>query len=289
MMLAALAFTIMLACVKLMRTSLSAAEVMWWRGLVSLPILMWMLRQTGARLVNRRVLGLRCVLGIGAMFCFYTAASGLAVSDLALIHKLQPILIAVMAPLVLGAAERSGWRVALVLVAGLVGCAVLLAPKLDVGLAPGLWGLAATVFSAGAHLSVRHLARTDRPAPVVFWFHVTLTLVALAIHGVASGSLPRFPTDLWVPLGVCGVAAAFGQLLMTRAYALDRAAPVAAAAYVGPLWALAADVVVFGVLPGGNALVGGAIIIAAGLWLVLAQRRDTLTECTAVAIDARRS
>ena len=44
--------------------------------------------------------------GFGAMFCFYSAAKGLSVADLSLITKLQPMLVALIAPVLLGSAER---------------------------------------------------------------------------------------------------------------------------------------------------------------------------------------
>jgi drug/metabolite transporter (DMT)-like permease len=66
----------------------------------------------------------------------------------------------------------------------------------------------------------------------------------------------------------CALSASAGQLFLTEAYRAERAARVAAASYVGPVWALVADVVVFGVWPRAEALVGGAIIVGAGLVLL---------------------
>ena len=40
----------------------------------------------------------RCVLGFGAMTCFFTAAKGLSLADLSILAKLQPIVLAILAP-----------------------------------------------------------------------------------------------------------------------------------------------------------------------------------------------
>ncbi len=273
MMLAALALTVMIGFVKVARAELTAMEVMFWRGLISVPLAFAIAQRGGGiRLHNQRVFVVRAALGTGAMFCFFTATKQLPLADLSLLYKLQPILVALLAPLVLGDSERTGWRLWVVLVAGVTGCAVLLAPQVEIDLAPGLWALGATVFSAGAHVCVRVLGKTDRPAVVVMWFQLVMTLCALVVTLISTGgTLPRAPTHLWPVLLGCGVCATVGQLLMTTAYRVERAPTVAAAAYVAPLWALIGDVFFFDVLPGLNALAGGAIIVGAGLWLLRAR------------------
>jgi drug/metabolite transporter (DMT)-like permease len=270
MMAAALALTVMIGFAKVARAELSTMEVMFWRGLISVPLALGIaLRGGGIGLHNRRVFALRAALGTAAMFCFFTATKQLALADLSLLYKLQPILVALVAPLVLGDTERSDWRLWLVLAAGVTGCAILLAPQAAVDLTPGLWALGATVFSAGAHICVRLLGKTDRPAALVMWFQLVMTLCALVVTLISNGgALPRAPIHLWPVLLGCGVCATVGQLLMTTAYRIERAPTVAAAAYVGPLWALIGDVVFFELVPGLNALAGGAIIVGAGLWLM---------------------
>ena len=49
----------------------------------------------------KRLLATRIVVGFAAMTCFFTAAHGLAVADMSLIGRLQPLLIALLAPLFL--------------------------------------------------------------------------------------------------------------------------------------------------------------------------------------------
>ncbi len=273
MMAAALALTVMIGFVKVARAELTAMEVMFWRGLISVPLAFLVaLRGGGIGLNNRRVFAVRAALGTTAMFCFFSATKELPLADLSLLYKLQPILVALIAPLVLGDSERSGWRLWLVLTAGVTGCAILLAPQAAVDLTPGLWALGATVFSAGAHVCVRVLGKTDRPAVVVMWFQLVMTLCALGVTLISTGgTLPRAPTHLWPVLLGCGVCATVGQLLMTTAYSIERAPTVAAAAYVGPLWALIGDVVFFELVPGLNALAGGVIIVGAGLWMLRSQ------------------
>ena len=111
MMLAAtLLFTIMVGLVKVARAEMTTVELVFWRGLVSTPMALWLARDVGMGIVNRRLMALRVVLGFGAMMGFFTAAYGLPVTTLSLITKIQPVLIAMLAPLFLGAGEFLGKR-----------------------------------------------------------------------------------------------------------------------------------------------------------------------------------
>ena len=66
-----------------------------------------------------------------------------------------------------------------------------------------------------------------------------------------------------------GCFATAGQLLLTKAYALDRAGVVAAASNIAPLWAVLIDLALFATWPTPTALIGGALILVASLGLVL--------------------
>jgi len=272
MTLAGLMFTVMLGTVVVARRELSSLDVLAWRGLTSLPLAYLLARGAGLRLAHTRLFAVRAVLGFAAMFGFYQAARGLALTDLSLIHKLQPMLVAALAPLVLGRGERVDARVWLLIAVGLAGTAILLAPDLAVGSTYGLWAAGAAACSAGAHLSVRGLGRTDHPGAIVFWFHAAIGALAVASIGVTRGELlPLPPAHLWPYLVGCGVTALAGQLLMTHAYRIDRAAVVAGAAYSSPVWAVLGDLLVFAVLPAWNVYLGGALVIAAGIALIVSR------------------
>lgn len=268
MIAASLAFVVMTGLIQVARRELSGPEVVLWRGVLSVPLLVWFARGGGLRLHNRRVFALRVLLGFGAMTGYAIAAKGLTLVDLTLLTKLRPIVIAVAAPVMLTQAERAGSKVWAVLIAGFAGCALILAPELSLGSAYGFWALASVACSAGAHLTLRRLGSTDNPQAIVFWFHVGVAILALLVM-LATGEALRLPDVALLPvLGGIAVAATAGQLSMTRAYALERAPAVAAASYVAPVWALLGDVVAFGIWPGLNAWIGGALVIGPSLWLV---------------------
>jgi len=266
---ATLMFVIMVATVKVARQELTAFEVICWRSVIALPVTFILARSAGLGIQNRRVMALRAVLGFCAMSCFFTAAKGLAIADLSIIAKLQPLIIAIIAPLLLGRAEGGGPAIWIILAVGLVGSGLLIGPELAVGGTYGLWALGAAVFSALAHTMIRALGKTDNAPAIVFWFQLTTLVLAIPSYALLEGGMiPLPPSHLWPYLAGCGLAATAGQVLMTNAYRLDKAPVVAAASYAGPLWAVGMDIVVFEVLPSGWALVGGALVVGAGLVLV---------------------
>jgi drug/metabolite transporter (DMT)-like permease len=271
MVLATVAFTVMVSLVKVGRTELGfdALELMVWRALGGFPLLLVI---TGFALGVRRVdlLALRCVAGFAAMYSFFSAAKGLGVGEMSVIVKLQPILVALLAPLALGVSERSDRRGVIALLLGMSGTLALLWPdlreaRLTEHVEGALWALAAACFSAVAHTTLRALGSTEEPKVVVFWFQASTGALALLLVGArGEGKVPVSGVEWGVVLGV-GVAAALGQLMMTRAYQLDRAARVAAASYAAPLFGFAVDIAFFGAVPGPHAVVGTALVLGAGL------------------------
>ena len=274
MTLATLSFCIMGAAVKVARTEMAAIEVIAWRCLTSVPLAFAFTASSGFRLRNVRLFFVRAMVGFCAMVCFFTAAKGLALADLSLITRLQPVMVALIAPMALGARERTGPLVWLALAVGLAGCAVLIGPELSLGTQYGVWALTAIGFSAGAHTAVRALGRTDSPRTIVFWLQVTNLVFSLTAYVLYFGTLPGIPSlPMLGAVLICGLAATVGQLLMTKAYQQDRAAIVAAASYSGPLWSVLLDLAVFGLVPGWTVAAGGTLVVAAGYLLYRAENR----------------
>ena len=181
MILAGLSFTLMVSFVKVARSELSVLDVVFWRGAVALPVAMLWAARVSWKPVNGRILALRVMLGFGAMFCYFFAARELDITLLSLLGKLQPLVIAVLAPLFLGRSERSGPIVWVLLGLGLIGTLILLGPDIQAGGAHGLaalGALGATVFSGLAHLCIRKLTATDSPAVIVLYFQGFITVAA---------------------------------------------------------------------------------------------------------------
>ena len=274
MFLAQVAFTIMLVFVKIVRQELSIFEVAFWRSLVAVPILMIMYRKVSWNVNDRQTIVLRVLLGFCALCCFYGAAKGLPIADLSLISKIQPILIALLAPILIGKSEKASHQLWGLMALAMIGCAILLAPSLEIGSQYGLLAVLAAIFSAHAHILIRIL-KDEHPGVIVLWFQAGSGIMAFLIALCTLEEIHLPPSHLYWPLVGVGLMAILGQLFMTLAYKHTKAATVAIASYSGPLVAVCADIIAFGIFPTWNVYVGGSIVVLAGILLMRSVHLET--------------
>lgn len=266
---ASLLFSIMSALVKALGPAFPFPEAVMLRGGLGLLVLLPALRLRGVafRPKNRKLLVTRGVLGSAAMLGYFFALQRGLFADIAVLSRLQPVLIAILSPLLIK--ERVP-RVALVsLGLSVLGVLLVLRPsgRGAVELA-SLAALGAATLSALAHLSVRRLNVTDHPLVIVTVFSV-ITGTSGAVAGLGQHILPSH--QQW--LLVCGIAlsATFAQLLMTTAYGRERAAVVAASGYMNIVYALVLGWIFWREWPSPVALGGAGLIIFAGMLLAVAR------------------
>lgn len=254
----------MFALVKALGPGFPPAEVAFFRALFGLPLVLLLLRRQGHDARPRRpwLMAARGVLGCGAMLGFFYALPRGKLADITLIGRTQPLLIALLSRRLIH--EPTPRLALLSLVLGFGGAFLVIKPGFGLLNVAGLVAMAAVAFSTLAHLAVRRLNATDPPLVIVLYF----TLIVGGVSGALS--IPSFvvpgPGQLLLLL-VIGQGAAGGQLLMTMAYGRDRAPVVAAASYASVLYALLLGLAFWGELPDHLALLGGGLIVCAGLLL----------------------
>ena len=263
MILAQLAFTVMVVFVKIARQELDTFEVAFWRAIVAVPLLMFIYRNVAWKITARSSILLRTILGFGALCSFFTAAKGLSVADLSLISKIQPMLVALIAPIILGDGERVSSTIWMLIASSMLGCSILLAPSLQVGSRFGLFALLAAIFSAHAHVFIRKL-KEEHSGIVVLWFQSGSGILAFLCCLMTNGHVTMPSYHLWLPLIGIGLSSTLGQLLMTMAYKKNNATSIALVSYVGPIFAVFADLIAFQLLPTWNVYIGGSIILFSG-------------------------
>ena len=119
---------------------MDALDVVWWRGVASLPIAFLLAWRYGFRLRRPRLFLVRGGLRIRRdVLRLHRGAQQLPLTEMSLIGKLQPILVAVIAPWRWGSGERVGSRTWGAIALGFAGCTILLAPGLGSGSWFGLW------------------------------------------------------------------------------------------------------------------------------------------------------
>jgi len=267
MLLASASFTTMSALVKAIGHRIPPLELVFLRCCLAVPILYVIVRQRRRPLIvkAKKVILLRSIFGTVAMTGFFYALAHMPLAECIFIGRSQPLILSLLAPVVIGErAPRSAW---FAILAGLIGVVLIMEPAMAWPLAAWV-ALGAAASSALAHLLVRRLNATDFPLVIVFNFTILTALFT------AFGVLPFFipPTPLqWVLIAGVALFASTGQLLMTLAYQKDRAPVVAAASYTSVVLSVLYGYLFWGEVPQPLAWIGGALVVAGGLFLLRAR------------------
>lgn len=269
-------FAVMSACVKAVRDLAPAGEAVFFRSFLALiPVIAyagWRGRIAETVLTgNVRGHFWRGVIGAAGMIMSFAALGLLPLPEVIAISFAAPLLTVVLAVFLLGETVRL-YRWSAVLV-GLVGVGVMVWPRLTLigagvdqaaTTGAGLM-LAAAFLMALAQIHVRWLARTEPTLAIVFWFHVSCSVVALTT--VPFGWV--WPDGgLWALLFAAGITGGVAQIIMTESYRHADASTLAPFDYTAMLWGLLIGWFVFGEQADEWVLVGAGVVIAAGLAIV---------------------
>lgn len=275
MLAAVFIFAIMDALMKRLSAHYAPLEVTCLRCLASLTcfvvVIAWQ-RSWGELRASLPLLHLaRGAVGITMLVSFVFAVRRMTLAQTYSVFLAAPLLMTALSVPVLG--EHVPVRRWLAITLGLMGVFLILQPwgrgRISL-VAAGAAALATVCYSVSA-LTVRWLGRTHTNLSMVVWYLVTVgigagLLAAPEWRGVA-------PTD-WVWLGAIGVSGALGQLWLTDAFRRAPPAVVGPFEYTSILWAFAIDWIFWAAAPTLGLLVGAAVVIASGLYVIWDERRS---------------
>lgn len=269
-------FTFMSAFIKAAE-NVPAGEAMFFRSIMAMPIiLIWLVTHggiaQGIRTTSVRNHAVRGIVGSCAMGLGFAGLKYLPLPEVTAIRFVTPILMVVLAALILGERFRAV-RIAAVLL-GFGGVVIIVAPRLSVGLGTSeALGVGLTLGSAClaalAQVFVKGMASSESTTAIVFWFSLTSTLLSLVT--VPFGWI--WPTGFELALLVgAGVIGGLGQILLTSSYRFAEAGVLAPFTYVSMLWSVAIGFFWFEEVPTLGMLAGAALVICAGVIIVLRER-----------------
>jgi drug/metabolite transporter (DMT)-like permease len=122
----------------------------------------------------------------------------------------------------------------------------------------------------------RVVSRTEPAATLMFW-----TTASMALGGGVLGAAQWVPIrpEHWPLLAGLAVSGFLGQLTITEAFRHGQASAVAPFEYTALARAVLLDWLIWRAVPDAATLVGGAIIIASGIYLI---RREAPREMVVV-------
>lgn len=265
-------FALMDTVLKVLSSRYPVMQVVALRGWVALPLILAWIGWRGTWQTVWRVRwwlhGLRGVLVLGLLLLFTVGVRGLPLANVYTLSFVAPLLIALLSGPVLGEQVPAvhGWALA----GGLVGVLVALRPDLD-GFAnwAGLAALGSAACYAGASVLGRLASRTDSSESLMLWIMV---MVALGASAAAARSwVPVRADDVYWLLAL-GLAGFCGQLAVTEAFRHGQASAVAPFEYTALAWGLGLDWAIWGVSPDAYTLMGAAVVMACGLYVIRHER-----------------
>ena len=279
---AVLLFVVMAALIKASADHVPPGEAVFFRSFFAIPvILVWLAvrrdLRTGLKVISPMGHFWRGFVGTSAMGLGFAGLGLLPLPEVTALGYAAPLLVVVFAAMFLD--ERVGvFRLGAVAL-GMVGVVIVLLPRLTmldgptvqtaeaVGVVVVLGGATCTAL---AQIYIRKMVQTEQTSAIVFYFSLTATLLSLLT--VPFGWVVPAPREA-VMLIMAGLLGGLGQILMTSSYRFADASVIAPFDYASMLFALVIGYMVFDEVPTSNMLLGAAVIIVAGIVIILREHR----------------
>lgn len=266
--------------VKLAGTRLPAMEILFVRGVIGFVMCWVMLRGTGRDMFGKRklMLAARGLLGFGAMFADFYTIVHLPLADALVLLFSHPIAVALLAWLLMGETMSKGALLAIL--ASLAGVTLVCRPGFLFGAGGGpeldsmglLAALVSVFLTSWAILAVRVLAKTERPAVVMLYPPIAISLLSPIF---ADGWVVPTPAEWGVLVGV-GLFMNAGQFFMTKGYAIESAARISGVSTLEIVFASMWGMMFLGEIPDAWTIGGGSLIVFGILALGRSARRERL-------------
>ena len=128
----------------------------------------------------------------------------------------------------------------------------------------------ATCYAASAVLG-RLCSRTDSSESLMLWLMLFVALVGTALAAPDWVAVQRSDAWLLVALALSGFG---GQVAITDAFRHGQASAVAPFEYTSLAWGMEVDWLIWSTLPDAYTLLGGAIIVVSGLYVLRHERAN---------------
>jgi drug/metabolite transporter (DMT)-like permease len=252
-------------------------EAVFFRSFFAIPVIViWLAMRRelhlGVRTSNPLGHFWRGLIGTTSMGLGFAGLGLLPLPEVTAIGYASPLLVVIFAAMFLN--EKVGvYRLGAVAL-GMAGVLIVLSPRLTVGATGAdarealgaMVVLGAAFFASLAQVFVRKLVATESTATIVFWFSVTAS--TLSTITIFWGWVIPAPREA-IFLIVAGLLGGVGQILLTSSYRLADASVIAPFEYTSMLLAIGVGFFVFGEVPTKVMLIGAAIIISAGVIIIL--------------------
>ncbi|WP_276303977.1 DMT family transporter [Paracoccus salipaludis] len=274
-------FTVMGAILKATAPVVPTGEQVFFRSFFGIPVILaWLALKgelaSGLRAANPLAHAYRGIVGTISMGCGFAGLGLLPFPEATALNYAMPLMTVIFAAMFLD--ERVGlFRLSMVAL-GFAGVLVILSQRLSVGVGEAspeetlgaMLTLSGAAFGALTQIFISRMVLTEKTSAVVFWFLVTASLLSLVTLPFGWVVPDAGTSGLLILAGLFGGLA---QIMLTSSYRFADASLVAPFDYASMLMAIAVGWFVFNEPTSTRMLAGAAVIIAAGVAIILRERR----------------
>lgn len=248
----------------------SVAQIMTLRGLGAIAVLGPALGAARPRFTGPRPWGLHLArVGCSATdtYCFYFASKAMPLADVMTLYLATPLIVVALSGVMLR--ERIGLRRWAAVVAGFAGVLIALHPS-GAALSP-----AAFVALSGSLMFALSLTITRRLRATPWLELVTYQVVGTGLIGAALapvGWVAPSVIDLGL-MALLGIVSMCCFMCITKALSIAPASMLAPFQYLSVVWAALMGWIVWGDVPSQALVLGGAVIVASGLFVLRSEGR----------------
>lgn len=275
MLLASLFFALTMMFAKLLSNSMDSVEVTFWRNLIGLFVI-------GAISFNKPfnsiggkpfTLIFRGIVGTIALLAFFYTVSATTLSSSIVYSKTEPIFTAILAFFILK--EKITKLSIVAIFIGFLGVIALSGFEYN---HLHIIGILVGFLSALAYTSVRSLKAYYDERVVVLSFMLSGVILPAVLMISANKFDSKYlafisaefvmPQNIeWLWIALLGVAAAYGQIFMTRAYFYTKAAVVSTISYSVIVFATIFGIILGDTLPTISIIIGAILVVISGILL----------------------
>ncbi len=273
MLFASFCFAIMGAMAKELSTQMDSLEVVFFRNIVGVILILLTFFKTPVKQVGGKpfLLFFRGLMGFIALVAFFYNIAHISLADAMTFSRTSPMFTALLAFWLLK--EKLGIKEVVALIVGFIGIIFIMKPNgLQLELTD-LLGLLSGVGAALAYTSVKELKKFYDTRVIVLSFMLTGTigpLLLIVFNDLlhveflkASFIIPDF--KMWVYIVGLGASATVAQIYMTKAYGATKAGIVGSVSYANILFSLVIGVMLGDALPDFWGAFGIVLVIIGGI------------------------
>ena len=248
----------------------SVGQLLCLRAVAALFVLspaIWRQRDKFSRLERPRLQAVRVALSTLEVAAFFLATVYLPLADVTTYYLACPIFVTALSAVVLR--EPVGWRRWVAIVIGFCGVLIALKPSAQTVSWPAMIALGGSLSFSALMLITRYLRATPDIVMATSQFVGTFLLGAVM---APFGWVTPSAGDL-LPFAAAGCISVSALLCVNRALKLAPASIVVPYQYSMIVWAVMFGLLVFGDVPSRSMVLGALIIIGAGLYIFLRERK----------------